>query len=77
MGTNATSKQSKKIVEFCDLDWYSEFASSVPETRDENVKWKAELSEQKNMTLKNPLRVSTPFSIMPEILSFPYISVMY
>jgi hypothetical protein len=36
----------RKIVDFCELDWYGEFEEKLPTTRDMNKKWEKQATKQ-------------------------------
>jgi omega-hydroxy-beta-dihydromenaquinone-9 sulfotransferase len=42
----------RKIVDFCELDWYSKFEEKIPHTRDMNEKWKQKASKEQQMDLE-------------------------
>jgi omega-hydroxy-beta-dihydromenaquinone-9 sulfotransferase len=38
-------KELRKILDFCELDWYAEFEDKIPSTQDMNKKWKQKASK--------------------------------
>ncbi len=42
----------RKIVDFCELDWYSEFEEKIPSTQNMNEKWKQKASKEQRIDLE-------------------------
>ena len=42
----------RNIVDFCELDWYSEFEEKIPPTQNMNEKWKQKASEEQRIDLE-------------------------
>jgi hypothetical protein len=42
----------RKIVDFCELDWYSEFEEKIPLTQNMNEKWKQKASKEQRTDLE-------------------------
>ncbi|MDQ3854414.1 MAG: sulfotransferase [Thermoproteota archaeon] len=42
----------RKIVDFCELDWYSEFEEKIPSTQNMNEKWKQKASKEQHTDLE-------------------------
>jgi hypothetical protein len=42
----------KKIVEFCELDWYDEFEKGIPHTTNMNVKWMKDATPEERKDLE-------------------------
>jgi hypothetical protein len=42
----------RKIVDFCELDWYSEFEEKIPPTQNMNEKWKQKASKDQRIDLE-------------------------
>lgn len=42
----------KKIVEFCELDWYGEFEKNIPKTSDMNTKWRQKTNDDQKRDLE-------------------------
>jgi hypothetical protein len=42
----------RKIVDFCELDWYSEFEEKIPSTQNMNRKWKQKASKEQQIDLE-------------------------
>jgi omega-hydroxy-beta-dihydromenaquinone-9 sulfotransferase len=42
----------KAILNFCELEWYDVFTKSIPPIRNENVKWKQDLSKQEQIDVE-------------------------
>jgi omega-hydroxy-beta-dihydromenaquinone-9 sulfotransferase len=42
----------RKIVDFCELDWYSEFEEKIPPTQNMNEKWKQKASKEQRTDLE-------------------------
>jgi omega-hydroxy-beta-dihydromenaquinone-9 sulfotransferase len=42
----------RKIVEFCELDWYSRFEENIPHTRNMNEKWKQNASNEQRTDIE-------------------------
>jgi hypothetical protein len=42
----------KNIVDFCELDWYSEFEEKIPPTKNMNEKWKQKASKEQRTDLE-------------------------
>jgi len=45
-------KELRNIVDFCELDWYSEFEEKIPPTQDMNMKWKQKASKEQRTDLE-------------------------
>jgi hypothetical protein len=45
-------KELRKILDFCELDWYGEFEDNIPSTQDMNKKWKQKSSERQLVDLE-------------------------
>jgi omega-hydroxy-beta-dihydromenaquinone-9 sulfotransferase len=45
-------KELRKIVDFCELDWYSEFEEKIPPTQDMNEKWRQKASKEQRTDLE-------------------------
>jgi hypothetical protein len=46
------NKELRKIVDFCELDWFSEFEEKIPPTQDMNEKWKQKASKEQRIDLE-------------------------
>jgi omega-hydroxy-beta-dihydromenaquinone-9 sulfotransferase len=42
----------RNIVDFCELDWYSEFEEKIPPTQNMNEKWKQKASKEQRIDLE-------------------------
>jgi omega-hydroxy-beta-dihydromenaquinone-9 sulfotransferase len=42
----------RNIVDFCELDWYSEFEEKIPHTQNMNEKWKQKASKEQRIDLE-------------------------
>jgi omega-hydroxy-beta-dihydromenaquinone-9 sulfotransferase len=42
----------RNIVDFCELDWYSEFEEKIPPTQNMNEKWRQKASEEQRIDLE-------------------------
>jgi hypothetical protein len=42
----------RKIVDFCELDWYSKFEEKIPPTKDMSEKWKQKASKEQRIDLE-------------------------
>lgn len=42
----------KRVVEFCELDWYGRFEESIPKTSNMNTKWKQNASDDQKKDLE-------------------------
>jgi hypothetical protein len=42
----------KKIIEFCELDWYDEFEKRIPQTTNMNVKWMKDATPEERKDLE-------------------------
>jgi hypothetical protein len=42
----------KRVVEFCELDWYGKFEESIPKTSNMNTKWKQNASDDQKKDLE-------------------------
>jgi hypothetical protein len=45
-------KELRKIVDFCELNWYSEFEEKIPLTQNMNAKWKEKASKEQRTDLE-------------------------
>jgi hypothetical protein len=45
-------KEFRKIVHFCELNWYSEFEEKIPSTQNMNEKWKQKASKEQRIDLE-------------------------
>lgn len=45
-------KELRKIVDFCELNWYSEFEEKIPLTQNMNAKWKEKASKKQRTDLE-------------------------
>jgi hypothetical protein len=45
-------KELRNIVDFCELNWYSEFEEKIPPTQNMNEKWKQKASKQQYIDLE-------------------------
>ena len=45
-------KELRKIVDFCELNWYSEFEEKIPPTQNMNEKWKQKASKEQRIDLE-------------------------
>jgi sulfotransferase family protein len=45
-------KELRNIVDFCELDWYSEFKEKIPLTQNMNEKWKQKASKEQRIDLE-------------------------
>src|ERR671911_505915 len=45
-------KELRKIVNFCELNWYSEFEEKIPHTENMNTKWKEKASKEQRTDLE-------------------------
>src|SRR5918996_1231383 len=45
-------KELRKIVDFCELDWYSKFEEKIPPTQNMNEKWKQKASKEQRTELE-------------------------
>jgi hypothetical protein len=45
-------KELRNIVDFCELNWYSEFEEKIPPTQNMNEKWKQKASKQQHIDLE-------------------------
>jgi hypothetical protein len=45
-------KEHRNIVDFCELDWYSEFEEKIPPTQDMNKKWKQKAGKEQRTDLE-------------------------
>jgi hypothetical protein len=45
-------KELRNIVDFCELDWYSEFEEKIPLTQNMNKKWKQKASKEQHKDLE-------------------------
>src|SRR5918999_4495031 len=45
-------KELRKIVDFCELNWYSEFEEKIPLTQNKNAKWKEKASKEQRTDLE-------------------------
>ena len=45
-------KELRNIVDFCELDWYSEFEEKIPPTQNMNEKWKQKASKEQRIDLE-------------------------
>jgi hypothetical protein len=46
------NKELRKIVDFCELDWFSEFEEKIPLTQNMNEKWKQKASKEQRTDLE-------------------------
>jgi Sulfotransferase family len=46
-------KELRKIIDFCELDWYSKFEENIPLTRNMNEKWRQKATPNQRRDLKN------------------------
>ena len=44
-------KQLRKIIDFCELDWYGKFEEKIPHTQNMNEKWKEKASRDQRIDL--------------------------
>jgi hypothetical protein len=44
-------KELRKIVDFCELDWYNEFEEKIPPTPSMNEKWKQNVKEETQVAM--------------------------
>ena len=42
----------RKIVDFCELNWFSEFKEKIPHTQNMNEKWKQKASKEQRTDLE-------------------------
>jgi hypothetical protein len=42
----------RNIVDFCELNWYSEFKEKIPCTQNMNEKWKQKASKEQHIDLE-------------------------
>jgi hypothetical protein len=42
----------RKVVDFCELDWYSKFEEKIPSTQNMNEKWKQKASKEQRIDLE-------------------------
>jgi hypothetical protein len=45
-------KEFRKIVHFCEVDWYNEFEEKIPPTQNMNAKWKQKASKEQRIDLE-------------------------
>jgi hypothetical protein len=45
-------KELRKILDFCELDWYGEFEDKIPSTQDMNKKWKQKASQDQRADME-------------------------
>ncbi|MDQ3969347.1 MAG: sulfotransferase, partial [Thermoproteota archaeon] len=45
-------KELRKIVDFCELDWYSKFEEKIPHTQNMNEKWKQKANKEQQIDLE-------------------------
>ena len=45
-------KELRKIIDFCELDWYGEFKEKIPPTQNMNEKWKQKASKEQHTELQ-------------------------
>jgi hypothetical protein len=45
-------KEFRKIVHFCEVDWYNEFEEKIPSTQNMNEKWKQKASKEQQIDLE-------------------------
>ena len=45
-------KELRKIVDFCELDWYSEFEQKIPQTQNMSEKWKHKANNEQRIDLE-------------------------
>jgi omega-hydroxy-beta-dihydromenaquinone-9 sulfotransferase len=45
-------KELRKIVDFCELNWYSEFEEKIPATRNMSEKWKQKANNEQRVDLE-------------------------
>jgi hypothetical protein len=45
-------KELRKIIDFCELDWYSKFEEKIPSTQNMNEKWKQKANKEQQIDLE-------------------------
>lgn len=45
-------KELRNIVNFCELNWYSEFEEKIPRIQNMNQKWKRKASKEQRIDLE-------------------------
>ena len=42
----------RRIIDFCELDWYSKFEEKIPSTQNMNEKWKHKTSKEQHIDIE-------------------------
>ncbi|MDQ5876200.1 MAG: sulfotransferase, partial [Thermoproteota archaeon] len=42
----------RRIIDFCELDWYSKFEEKIPSTQNMNEKWKHKASKEQRIDME-------------------------